>query len=199
MYFYLSYEWQRGLHINLYEITTLNVVIKLLLDFISSLLPVIVLLVITLIKKSSIKDLGFTLKNPVLISILLLVYLVMFIVNNDFTVKGYYTAFTYLILVAFSEEFIFRGYLFGSLEREAGFWAAIVISGVLFGAAHSIMPAVMYEFTPLEFTISILNNLLGQGVLGGGVFALMYKKSKTLFVPILIHAILDYSNVLFSK
>lgn len=199
MYFYIAYEEQKGLLISLNEITSLNFTIKFLCDFASSLLPVIVLLVITAIKKRQIRNLGITSKKPVLIGILFFIYLVMFFVNGDFTIKGYYTAYFYLIIVAFSEEFIFRGYLFTALERETGFRGAVAISGMLFGAAHSLMPAILYEFTPLEFIISIFSNLIGQGVLMGGIFALLYKKSNTLFVPVLVHAILDYLNVLFSK
>ncbi len=66
---------------------------------------------------------------------------------------------------------------------------AVVISGILFGAAHSIMPAILNDYTLLEIIRSIFSNLLGQGILISGVFALLYKKSNTLFVPILIHAI----------
>lgn len=198
-FFYVTYEYQQGLLISINKITFQNIGIKVLNDFVSSLLPVIVLLIITSIEKKQLKDLGITAKEPLLVAILFLVYLVMFFVNNDFTMKGYYTAFFYLIIVAFSEEFIFRGYLFTSIERESGFWVAVLISGIPFGAAHSLIPAVLQSFTPLEFTASILSNILGQGIVGSLLFGFLYKKSNTLFVPVLIHAILDYSGVLFSK
>ncbi|WP_444660236.1 CPBP family glutamic-type intramembrane protease [Caproiciproducens sp. R2] len=94
---------------------------------------------------------------------------------------------------------MFRGYLFSKIEEEMGFWIAAIISGVLFGAAHSLVPAILYDFTLGQLIRSILSNLLGQGILISGVFALLYKKSHTLFVPVLIHAVLDYSSILFIK
>ncbi len=199
MFFYISYCCHNDMLISLNKITSLNFETKILFDITSGLLPVIVLLIITVFKKRQIKDLGITLKKPAIIAALLLIYLLMFFANGDFTMKGFYEAYYYLIIVALSEELIFRGYLYSLIEREAGFWVAVVISGMLFGAAHSIMPAIMNDYTLLEFIRSIYSNLLGQGIFISGVFALLYKKSNTLFVPILIHAILDYMNVLFSK
>lgn len=194
----LAYEKQQGLLIRLPEITALNIGKRALHDSIS-LFPVIVLLIITLFKDKSLNNLGITLKRPLLIIALFSIYLIMFFLNGDFSMKGYYSAFFYLIIVAFSEELIFRGYLFSKIEEEMGFWIAVIISGVLFGAAHSLVPAILYDFTLGQLIRSILSNLLGQGILISGVFALLYKKSHTLFVPVLIHAVLDYSSILFIK
>ncbi|MDF1494129.1 CPBP family intramembrane glutamic endopeptidase [Caproiciproducens sp. CPB-2] len=194
----LAYEKQQGLLIRLPEITALNIGKRALHDSIS-LFPVIVLLIITLFKDKTLNNLGITLKRPLLIIALFSIYLIMFFLNGDFSMKGYYSAFFYLIIVAFPEELIFRGYLFSKIEEETGFWIAAIISGVLFGAAHSLVPAILYDFTLRQLIRSILSNLLGQGILISGVFALLYKKSHTLFVPVLIHAVLDYSSILFIK
>lgn len=40
------------------------------------------------------------------------------------------------LLVALSEEFVFRGYLQSTLTRALGFWPASVLTSVLFGLAH---------------------------------------------------------------
>lgn len=101
------------------------------------------------------------------------------------------------MIVAFSEEFIFRGYLFTKIDQEYGFRIGIIISGLLFGAMHGLLPTIIANGSLSDLFTNISSNLLGQGIVGGGLFALAYKKSGTLFVPILIHAILDYSNVLF--
>lgn len=48
-------------------------------------------------------------------------------------------AMTFLILVVIvpvAEEIMFRGFLFSSLRAKYGFWAAAIVTGVLFGAAH---------------------------------------------------------------
>lgn len=121
----------------------------------------------------------------------------MFLSHGDFTVKGGYLAFFYLVIVAFSEEFIFRGYLFTQIDQAYGFKTGVIISGLLFGAMHGLLPTITANGSLADLFTNISSNLLGQGIVGGGLFALAYKKSGTLFVSILIHAILDYSTVLF--
>lgn len=197
-YFYIEYVWKNGLLMSVTGTTSINMGVKLLCDFISSLLIVLVILSITYIKKRPLNVLGISFKSPILITALLAIYCAMFLLNGDFTAKGFYAAFFYLIIVSFSEEFVFRGYLFAVIDREFGFWVAAIISGLLFGAAHAFMPSIINDYNTPDFISTILSNLLGQGILGGALFAILYKKSKTLFVPVLIHAILDYSSVLFA-
>lgn len=197
VYFFIRYAWKNGLLVSVYGPSPIDTGTKFLCDFISSMLIVILLLMITLIRKKPLSELGITLRSPMLIAVLSAAYLALFLLNGDFTVKGFYAAFFYLVVVAFSEEFVFRGFLFTAIDREFGFWIAAVISGLLFGAVHAFMPSIKYNYDTSRFIQEIISNLLGQGILGGAVFALLYKKSKTLFVPVLVHAILDYSGVLF--
>lgn len=197
LYFFLIFEQQHNLLIPLSKITAQNLGIKFSCDFVSSIAPIIILLIITRFKKRTLRDLGITRNCLPLVAGLLLLYLLLFLIHKDFSVRGTYSAFYYLIVVAFSEEFILRGYLFTRLEQKSGFWPAIVISGLIFGAAHSLFPTVLYHYNALEFSLSVFSNLIGQGILAGGIFALIYKKSKTLFTAVLVHAILDYSNLVF--
>lgn len=41
-----------------------------------------------------------------------------------------------VILPPIAEELLFRGYLFGKLRRENGFWVSTIITSVLFGLVH---------------------------------------------------------------
>lgn len=91
---------------------------------------VFVLILVTVVQEKSTKSLGLTSQNNYLTGGLLLLYLVMFVGNQDFTLKGYYQAFFYLGVVAFSEEVIFRGYLYGKIEKEYGFLSGVIISGI---------------------------------------------------------------------
>ncbi len=196
-YFFMRYAWENSLLVSVRGSSPIHIGRKFLCDFVSGMLIVILLLAITLIRKKPLSELGITLRSPVLIAVLSAAYLAMFIWNGDYSAKGFYAAFFYLVVVAFSEEFVFRGFLFTAIDREFGFWIAAVISGLLFGAVHAFMPSIKYNYDTSRFIQEIMSNLLGQGILGGAVFALLYKKSKTLFVPVLVHAILDYSGVLF--
>ncbi|MDU6524361.1 MAG: hypothetical protein E6540_10380, partial [Enterococcus sp.] len=84
------------------DITSQNIWIKFLSDTIINLLFVILIFALLFLKNRSLSEMGFT-KNSRLASILLLgVYLIMFLSHGDFTVRGYYLAFFYLVIVAFS-------------------------------------------------------------------------------------------------
>lgn len=57
---------------------------------------------------------------------------------------------------------------------------------------HLILPSVLAESSVLVM-IKDMFNQLGGGILSGYIFILYLEKSNSVFVPILIHALLDYS------
>lgn len=195
-YFFMSNLYSKGLMVSIKDLSEINVGTKFLCDFMNSLLIVLVILSIVIYQKKPFSEVGVTLRSPMIISVLSAIYIVMFLLNSDFTIKGLYAAFFYLVIVAFSEEFIFRGYLFTAIDSQFNFWIAAIISGMLWGVPHAFLPSIINSYDTVGFVISVLSQL-GGGILMGAVFAILYKKSKTLFVPVLIHAILDYSGVLF--
>ncbi|MBP1041047.1 CPBP family intramembrane metalloprotease [Vagococcus sp. BWB3-3] len=197
-YFYLACVWQNGGIIKVKDVTAANLSVKLLGDFLGNLAMPLVLILGTWFQDKSLKKIGLTLTRPFLIGGLAILYLVMFIVNQDFSLTGFYQAFFYLVVVAFSEEVIFRGYLFSKIEEEYGFWIGAIISGMLFGAAHAFLPSIINEANLVTLFKGMLSEMIGQGILGGAIFAILYKKSGTLFVPILVHAIFDYLSVVFN-
>ncbi|WP_027626352.1 CPBP family intramembrane glutamic endopeptidase [Clostridium lundense] len=74
--------------------------------------------------------------------------------------------------------------------------SAILISGILFGIIHSIQPSIISESNIL-IMIKDMFNQVGGGLVSGFIFILYLEKSGSIFVPILIHALLDYSyNIL---
>jgi membrane protease YdiL (CAAX protease family) len=54
------------------------------------------------------------------------------------------------VIAPMAEEFFFRGFLFGALRRWKGPWVAAVLTGILFGLAHTGSAAVQY-LVPLAF------------------------------------------------
>ena len=68
------------------------------------------------------------------------------------------------------EEMLFRRGLFVSLKEKMPLWGALVLSSVVFAAVHF---SLLY-FIPLAVL--------------GFIFAYFYEKSKSLWVPILLHA-----------
>lgn len=82
----------------------------------------------------------------------------------------------YMILIACSEELVFRGYILGNLlETFSNKWIALAISAVLFTGYHFASPGT--------HTLAFLNLFLGGILLG-----LNYIYTKNLWFSFMLHA-----------
>lgn len=131
-------------------------------------------------------------KKSFLAIVLLGIYVLFFIIHNDFDLIGIYNAVFYFLFVAIPEEIIYRGYLYLQLKKWNKAWA-IIISGTMFGCVHAILPAIVNEIDLIEMAYHMLSEI-GGGICGGAIFIVLYELSGSLLVPILIHALLDYSS-----
>jgi len=73
----------------------------------------------------------------------------------------------------FSEELLFRGFLFAGLRRYLPFWLAAIIPGALFSAAH--------------FQVGLFIPFFAIGVL----FAYVYEKTNSLYTAIMTHLLFN--------
>jgi hypothetical protein len=76
---------------------------------------------------------------------------------------------------AVTEELLFRGILFRFVEGRIGTWGALMLSGLLFGAAHLPNPHAS------------LWSALAIAVEAGGMLAAAYVATRNLWVPIGLH------------
>lgn len=88
---------------------------------------------------------------------------------------GIATGVFVLLPSAAIEELLFRGVLFRLVEEAAGTWIALVVSAVLFGAAHAFNPGATW--------LSSAAIALEAGVLLGAAFVV----TKNLWLPIGLH------------
>lgn len=79
--------------------------------------------------------------------------------------------FTAIVLAPLTEELVFRAILYGWLRRLGGVIMAALVSGILFGLAH------------LDVRMAIANSIMGVAL------ALVYERSRSLWVPIMMHFI----------
>lgn len=96
-----------------------------------------------------------------------------------------------VVAAGFFEEFIFRGFLFGLLFQKTrlGFLPAVLFSALYFGLLHLYQSSELLELIGI-FTVTFL---------GGILFAWVYVEWKfTIWVPILLHALMNLSWELFS-
>lgn len=103
----------------------------------------------------------------------------------------------YLFFVALMEEIFYRAWLPYLMQQSSlPEWCVWVIPGVLFGCAHMLMPIIKEGFG-----FSIIEGLAASvtGYLAGacGFYALR-RWSGTLWLPVLLHAAMDFTGVFAS-
>lgn len=102
--------------------------------------------------------------------------------------------FYYFIVIAFTEELFFRGYLqtrlYGLIKNDL---AAILLCGILFSLLH--IPYQMQR-TGLPFFVFIQTkySLLIATFIAHIVLNAFYRKTNSLFIPVLIHGFLDFGG-----
>lgn len=89
------------------------------------------------------------------------------------------TGLIIFLLVGFSEEIFFRGYVMSALDQMKKPWAVILLSSFIFSIAHLGNP---------NLTVLGIINIGFVGVL----FAFMYVKTKSLWMPIGYHITWNY-------
>jgi uncharacterized protein len=92
----------------------------------------------------------------------------------NFDANGLLVEFLILVLVSFSEELLFRGYLLNNLLQSMNKWVALLISSILFGLFHASNPDV---------SILAITNVFVAGLLLG----VNYIYTKNLWFGILFH------------
>lgn len=97
-----------------------------------------------------------------------------------------------LVIVAPSEETLFRGYFYRHW-RHLGFWKAAIFSSLLFTAVHIFTS--LHQAGPLVNIHAVLTliGLLGYKFVIGMWLSACYELSGNLFYPIILHGLLDSS------
>lgn len=102
-----------------------------------------------------------------------------------------YQRLYYLIFIALAEEALCRGLLPVLMEKgEFPKWCVWIIPGVLFGMMHTLIPAIKGTLTAATVFSSI-----GGMLVSHCVFYAWRRWSGTLWLPIFIHAALDFAGV----
>ena len=89
-----------------------------------------------------------------------------------------------MALVGFVEEMIFRGFLFRALLKKDGPKVAVIVSAVTFGVGHIVN--LLAGMATVENLMMII-----FAVAWGFVFTMVYYKSGSLLLCILVHAAVD--------
>jgi uncharacterized protein len=93
---------------------------------------------------------------------------------DESTVALIAVAFLVTVVAPVGEELFFRGFYFRALANWKGIWPAAIITGITFGGIHA-------GGSPVGFLVPL-------GVFGM-VLCLLYVKTRSLYPPIVLHAI----------
>ncbi len=105
---------------------------------------------------------------------------------NNIDLAAVASLFAFYLFVAAFEETLFRGTLFQSLIDLLGVGAAVFLSALIFAISHSSNPNI----SALGFA-----NIFLAGV----IFAVMYLKTKALWLPISFHAFWNFFSALIGS
>lgn len=103
----------------------------------------------------------------------------------------YILAFVTLVVIApLAEEVLFRGYLFGKLQKAVPLWAAVLATSLLFGAVHGQWNLALDTFA-LSLVLCSLREITGS--IWAGVLLHMLKNGLAFYLlfinPTLLHTI----------
>jgi membrane protease YdiL (CAAX protease family) len=85
-----------------------------------------------------------------------------------------FTAGVVLLMISFSEEIVFRGYVLRNMMKSFNKWLALLISALLFTLVHASNPGVPWA--------GLLNTFIGGLLIG-----ITYINTRSLWLPILFH------------
>ena len=100
----------------------------------------------------------------------------------------------YFVFVSFSEEFVCRDICTYFL-RDSAWPVRYLIPNICFAGLHLFMYAGWSEITDAEVLHFLTSGLLGFTLIGC-VFQLLKEKSGTIWLPVLLHGLMDFSAVL---
>lgn len=165
--------------------------------FVICLIFPLALLAFILIKRKSLRSIGLEKACPKAAFCFGAVYVILFLTFGEKTPTGLYLWLYYLLCIAFSEEVVFRGigffWIYNAYDKSMrGAIEGCVVSGLIWGISHAIVPAIMDQTPFLEIALSEI----GGGILGSAFYSFALTKSHTLLVPIFIHASLDYLSII---
>lgn len=141
----------------------------------------------------------FTLKprwefeNGHVVALLFAFYVFLCLYKQKMSVNGFYLFGFYLFFVGFVEEFIFRGFLFLTLNNRYEWKFAAFVAGIFWSIPHLFIPLITSnDYMHIEKWVSGIINGVGGFAVSSIFFSWLLLKGKNLFIPVLVHAILDY-------
>ena len=101
----------------------------------------------------------------------------------------------YLVVIAFSEEFVTRDACTWFL-RDSSWPLRYLLPNILFGALHLFADAGWGEISAKVLLRFLFTGTFFGYVFGGCLFQLFKERSGTIWLPVLLHGLMDYTVML---
>jgi len=125
---------------------------------------------------------------------ILLGFMIFCLITKQDKITVLYNLFYYVFFIAFFEEFIFRD-LFPFLLKNEKTLIRYLIPGIMFGLIHVFNYSGWQSITAYQVIKFITSQMLGY-IAFSCVMQFLKEKSGTIWIPVLVHTIMDYSGIL---
>ena len=126
--------------------------------------------------------------------VILLRFMIFCLITKQDKITVLYNLFYYVFFIAFFEEFIFRD-LFPFLLKNEKTLIRYLIPGIMFGLIHVFNYSGWQSITAYQVIKFITSQMLGY-IAFSCVMQFLKEKSGTIWIPVLVHTIMDYSGIL---
>lgn len=185
---FLWFLFQNDLIVPIAGLNRKNLPRKFFADMLLSLPIVLLLLASKFVFRYTRNDLGITGKHPVFLLLLCALYIAEILIKPWDRAINFYIGFFYLIPVAFSEDLLCRGFLYGQLKKYGRMYA-VIYSGAICGILHTFVPLFMNGLNAA--TVFNIFSAVMSFILISFLYAYLYDKCQSLLIFTLVHALLD--------
>ncbi len=198
---YFIYRWKASGTVISVKNASSDIPEILLQNLIVAVIPIIIFLITFLVLRDRfagemfIKISGRKQKIALLIIAMILLAMTAFcLFTKEDKGSVLYGLIYYLVFVAFAEELVVRDVCVYLLKGERNV-IRYIVPNVIFAVMHIFSYAQWGTITVSHIVSFVTSNLIGL-VATGCFFQFIKDKSGTIWIPVLVHAILDYSAVL---
>ena len=125
---------------------------------------------------------------------ILLGFMIFCLITKQDKITVLYNLFYYAFFIAFFEEFVFRD-VFPFLLKEEKTVLRYLVPAIMFGLIHIFNNSGWQSITAYQVIKFITSQMLGY-IAFSCVMQFLKEKSGTIWIPVLVHAIMDYSGIL---
>ncbi len=100
-----------------------------------------------------------------------------------------------LIVVALSEEFVFRGFVQIGTSRRFGVTAGVLVSAAVFALVHvpTDLSTLNASMSSAQILYLLIGGIVGRMAFGALAFSYMYQFTGNMYITTFIHAFYDFS------